>query len=124
MHSFPLSLIIYCISKKEVSETFEILVLILAIFSKNSPKFPKNFLKIFKVFKHRKNYHFCTQISPKSLYRSFLANFFIKLQKLLFSLETSYFAKFSAPSAPKICSFGTQNPRFFVVRAPWRQGPP
>ena len=30
-------------------------------------KFPESLLKVFQLFQNRKNYHICTQISPKSL---------------------------------------------------------
>ena len=35
------------------------------IFSKNFPKFLKNFLKIFNFFKIERKYYFCTQINSK-----------------------------------------------------------
>ena len=46
---------------------------------------------------------------------------FSKIAK--FALKPLFF-KFSAPSAPKICTFDTQKTRFFVVRAPLRPGSP
>ena len=39
-------------------------------FSKILPKFPENFLKFSQLFQNRKNYYYCTQNSPKSLYLS------------------------------------------------------
>ena len=98
----------------------EFVLLILPIFFE---KFPRRFVKFFK------NRKITIIFEPKLVQNRYidqnLAKFSLKLQKnFKFFLKNFYFLKNFPPSAPKICSFGTQKTQFFVVRASWGQPPP
>ena len=58
----------YCIFINKFSKIRNLEYYVRQFFSKNFPKFSENFLKFFNFFKIEKNYYFCTQNSPKSLY--------------------------------------------------------
>ena len=86
-----------------------------AFFSKNSPKFSKNFLKFFQLFQNwKKTINFEHKLVQNHNIDQNLAIFSHKTPKNgQISRKSFYFSKFSAPLAPKIWSFMSQKSRFF-----------
>ena len=105
---------------RKISKIFEICTFNASNFLRKIAQIFPKISEIFHIsFKIEKMYHFCTQIGSNSIYRSNLAKFSPKSTKTaIFSLKTSIFSKFSAPSAPKICTFDTQKTRYLYLVSP------
>ena len=72
-------------------------------FSKTFPWFPKRILKFYYFFKHRKNYHCCSQSTPKSLKWSKLGQIFHgNSENFQFSFKNIHFPKFSSSSGKNL----------------------
>ena len=116
----PLPTPFYCIFKKEFSKIFKIWSFMSSNFSRkisqNFPKISWNFLNFFKI---EKNYYYCTQNSPKSLYLPKFGQILsLKLQKnfRFFNKNTKFFKIFAAFGGEICASFMVFQSKILCLR--------
>ena len=101
--------------RKNFRKFSKFVLLILTILFEKISQISKKIMKIFQLFRNRKNnIIFELKLVQNHYIDQNLVKFLPKVQiTAIFSLKTAIFSKFSATSAPKICTFDTQKTRFF-----------